>query len=81
MTANESLNILSGQGGALVMNGASEATGSWKRLKIITNTVFAELVDPALEGSTAGITFPANYEIFGNFTKIRLTSGSLIAYK
>lgn len=80
MTVNECLNVLAGQGGSLVINGAAEHAGNWKRIKIITNTVFAELVDSQRSGSIDGITFPANYEIFGDITKIRLTSGSIIAY-
>lgn len=46
----------------------------------ITATVFAVLTGTSGDAIT-GVTFPAGFTIYGNFTAITLTSGSVVIYE
>lgn len=70
------------QGGELLI-GTDTATGSFRKIKVINETVFAGLTDSSIMniGDITSLTIPAGVEIGGNFTSIQLTSGAVIAYR
>lgn len=70
-----------GQNGATFINDTSTNTGNWYALQILSDTVF-NILDCNWDGSTrTGVIFKADHVVYGNFTRIKLTSGSVIAYK
>ena len=80
----EASNLMLGQNGAVVETGTTALTAQ----KIycifcVTATVFATLTnDPAWTGdATSPITWPAGSYLFGRFSAVTLTSGSIIGYK
>jgi len=79
----ELLKQLTYTSGSTLFADTTSRAGNWCHIKIITNTVFNTLTDATRDGtvSLAGVTFPANYDLYGNFTTIKLDSGSAIAYK
>ena len=80
----EALNLQLGQNGAVFESGTTALT-SQKIYCIycITATVFSTLTnDPAWTGDTfTGVTIPAGTMLFGRFSAITLTSGSILGYK
>jgi len=84
MTSDELLAISNGQRIKTIISDTAEVKGEWKLIHIIVATVFTVLEDTLLSadgaGSYAGITFPVGAVIGGNFTNIKLASGTIIAY-
>lgn len=71
-----------GRQGGIVLSGTASATGSFRRIVILNETVLATLEDGSLANvvDIEGKTLPAGLTFGGNFTSITLTSGLLIAY-
>jgi len=72
-----------GFGTAFIVDDTDTHNGTWTMLVITEAVVFATLTRvPAYTGDViTGITFPVNHVLYGRFTVIDLTSGSLIAYE
>jgi hypothetical protein len=70
-----------GEKGGEVIADTNAHTGNWFAISMITNTIIASWT-PAFTvyGVLASITWPAGFIMFGNFTAIQLTSGSIVAY-
>jgi hypothetical protein len=80
------MNALSGLMGSdfISTTGVHTPTGNefYVAIQIITDTVFAVLTNtPAWGVDAVSGTFPAGITIFGHFTSLQLTSGSVLAYK
>jgi hypothetical protein len=71
-----------GQYGGSIIDDTSTHVGKWHSISMITDTVFSAW-EPSFDiyGTLAGITFPAGFILFGNFTSITLASGKIVAYK
>jgi len=56
-------------------------SGNWTTIDVVTDIVFSGVACniSGLEGS--GATIPAGKQLFGSFTSITLSSGSIIAYR
>lgn len=80
MNAESILKSYTGRDGSQVIADTERHAGSWHRVHAISNTVILELVDAGMSGSLSGVTIPAGQDILGNFTTIKLTSGTIIAY-
>lgn len=56
------------------------APRSFSIISFVTATV-VDRIDGNIDGNAiAGVTFPAGYILYGNFTSVKLTSGSCICY-
>ena len=71
-----------GSNGITVIAGTNQVDGKFGALQTITSTVFAGLTSTGTTSVSAIAipTFPAGFVLNGNFTSIKLTSGSVIAY-
>ena len=69
--------------GSDIITTSVHTAGRWWRLYFIGATVFSSLTDGAgsFDCSLSAVTFPEWSYLDGDFTAIRLVSGSLIAYK
>ena len=83
MAETEELKKLNKGEGSTLFDDTTSRDGNWSAITILEATVFATLTDTTRDGTSAitGVTFPAGLTIYGNFTVIDLTSGSVIAYK
>lgn len=80
----EANNLMLGQNGAVFESGTTALTAQKIYcIHCITATVFATLTnDPAWTGDTfTGVSIPAGTMLFGRFSAITLTSGSILCYK
>lgn len=85
MSAKVEAYYVQGQAGGIVLTGADSATGTFRWIQAIADTVL--LCDT---GETAGnltdiinldnVTLPAGVGIGGVFTKVQIGSGTAIAY-
>lgn len=77
-----------GQDGAVLVTdedaGQLSATGDFCAFQVLANTVLSSITWPELtdaSGSFTGLTLPAGIVIYGQFTAITVTSGSILCYK
>lgn len=56
-------------------------TGEWKAITVLENATFSILTANNWEGSTDGLVVGAGVTLFGEFTKIQLSAGRIVAYK
>jgi hypothetical protein len=79
----EELKKLNRQEGSTLFDDTDERSGNWGAILILEAAVFEVLTDATRDGTTAitGITFTEGTILQGNFTTIKLTSGSVLAYK
>jgi hypothetical protein len=76
-----------GQYGATYKNNTGtldQTVGPWAAIQALQGTVVVELETGSTnwDGSGTGtVDIPLGATIFGNFTKIRLVSGKIVAYK
>jgi hypothetical protein len=69
------------QGSTLITN-TSLYEGLWRKVVPYEATVFTTLTDASRGGgAVGGESFPANFEITGQITAIKLASGAVVAYK
>lgn len=82
--------IQMGQRGADWFDNTSVRTGDWSIITALTDVVFTTLTSDdntpfGLNGTAPGVfsakTLPKGATMFGRFTTITLTSGTLIAYR
>lgn len=73
---------LQGQQGGTVFNTGGVASGSFRWVQIVSDTVFSAFASNLTDGSTKliTITHPAGTGIGGNITGFTVTSGVVIAY-
>lgn len=72
--------ITSGQFGSQLITDTTAVTGSFKAISVVSDCVFTTLTGN-MTGTITGVTFPAGFTLYGEFTAITLASGSVIAYK
>ena len=76
-----------GQYGATYKNNAGtldQAVGPWGAIQALNGTVVVELENGTVNwdgSSTSAVDIPLGATIFGNFTKIRVITGKIVAYK
>ena len=72
-----------GEWGSNLIQSTVGQTGRWYMLWFLEDTVFASLTDNggSWDGSIASVTFKQGDFIFGDFTRVALTSGAVMAYK
>jgi hypothetical protein len=74
---------LQGQGGGSVLAATdTTASGDFRWIQVITDTVFAELISSNLahDSNLVGVTIPAGTGIGGRFSSIEVSTGLVIAY-
>lgn len=66
-----------------VIGDTAEHTGLWYKILVIANAGLTALVDNKANSTTAynALTLPAGAELYGEFTTIQLSSGSVVAYE
>lgn len=74
-----------GQDGMTIITGTDDVIAPngkhWKILMFITAGEIDEMdIANTIEGSYAGVTFPAGFPLYGKFRSVKLASGSLVAY-
>ena len=69
-----------GQYGFVYESSTTTLTGNWFKIKCITQTTFTVLTGNNTGDAITGVAFPAGTELYGHFTAITLTSGSVFAY-
>jgi len=83
LSTNRALNLQLGTYGSLLVNDTNPVTGSFGRISVVSAAVFASLTSPTLtlQGTVvSGSSFPANFELQGEFTTFALKSGTIMAY-
>jgi len=74
--------VANGMLGGNYIADTSTHTGTWTTIDCVTDTVFDSSTVCNIAGLAASnATFPAGKQLFGNFTTVKLTSGSVIAYQ
>lgn len=70
------------QYGSTAFADTTARTGTWFAVTVIEDAVFAIITDATRTGTAdlTGVTFSAGTTIYGSFTAITLTSGTIIAY-
>jgi hypothetical protein len=74
---------LQGQMGGVVINAGGSATGPFRWVQIVNDTIFSEFVSANLTNAATKlitITHPAGTGIGGSITNFTVTSGVVIAY-
>lgn len=73
---------LQGQGGGVVLGTGASATGNFRWIQIVTDTVLSALIPTNISNPATliGPTLPAGLGIGGGFTTVSVTSGIVIAY-
>ena len=77
------LDIRNGGKGAIFIDDTSTHTGHWAEMYVVAAAVPAAITIGNMEGSSGlvGSTIAVGCNVRGKITKIRLTSGRVIAYK
>ena len=71
-----------GEKGADVIADTDAHSGNWFAISMIVATVIAAWTPQyTVYGTLATITWPSGFLLFGNFSSIQLTSGSVVAYR
>lgn len=74
---------LQGQQGGIVFDAGDTATGPFRWIQIVNDTIFSAIVSPNLTDASTKlitITHPAGSGIGGSITSFTVTSGVVIAY-
>jgi hypothetical protein len=89
-TVKEAQNIQLGQAGGKFINDGEHHTGTFVAIQILTAATFEELIpNDTTNGygvgsyngnSLANVSVPAGNILYGNWNKIELSGGSVIAY-
>ena len=70
---------MKGENGGRYINNSTPVTGDWDTIIALTNCTLT-LVSANIAGTLTGITVQANGVIYGRFSSITATAGTLIAY-
>lgn len=70
-----------GQYGLVYESGTTALTGVFFKIHCITETTFDTLTGNQSGDAMTGVAFAAGTIIYGRFTAITLTSGSILAYR
>lgn len=80
----EALNVGLGQAGFEYISDVVERNNvSYVRIDVITSATFSILDSPLLNATSntmTGVSFPAGTTLYGKFTRVKLSAGSVIAY-
>jgi hypothetical protein len=68
-----------GQNGSLLITDTNAHTGNFFALSFVVASTLTALTGN-VTGTVTGITYPAGFTIYGNFTSITLASGTAFAY-
>jgi hypothetical protein len=73
---------LQGQGGGVVLDDEANASGDFRWIQVIRDTVFNDLESSNIvnSGFIENATIPAGTGIGGRFSSVGVTSGLVIAY-
>ena len=74
---------LQGQQGGTVFNAGGVASGNFRWIQIVNDTIFSAIASPNLTDASTKlitITHPAGTGLGGSFTGFTVTSGVVIAY-
>ncbi len=63
-----------------VISDTADHTGDYAEIEVIAAATFTTLDGGKIKGVPTGIAFPANHRLTGMFSKIKLASGSVVAY-
>ena len=78
-SSNDSLLLLTGQLGSVLIKDTTARTGEWRKLSALADAVIASI---KLNGVVyEAITVNAACDIFGVITELTLTSGTIALYK
>jgi hypothetical protein len=78
----EELKKLNCCSGSDFFNDTTSRDGKWNKIQVLANTVFTTLTDATRGGTAVGaFSFPAGTVFTGQFTTIKLASGTIIAYR
>jgi len=69
-----------GSKGTMVKNAQGTVTGDWIKITCVAAAVIVVKVDWTNAGATESITLAANQSVYGGFTQIAVTSGTVVAY-
>ena len=70
-----------GQYGATFISDTAVHAGDWYAIQVVADATFNALTDNWDGNTNTGVAFSAGAILYGHFTSIDLTSGSVIAYK
>lgn len=70
-----------GANGFDLYSDTSAHTGTWGVIEVLTTATFTTLTVANTSGTLIGVAFQPGTRLFGVITAIRLTSGSVIAYR
>jgi len=68
-------------GGILITTAGNTRTGDFYAIQIVSAAVFSNLTGNLGGDAYTGVTFPAGTTIYGAFSSVTLTSGTVIAYR
>ena len=77
----EYLHKLTGGDGIEVIHAGEAVEGEWVRVGVIEPAVFSILETENGNELIEAITFPEGMDIYGEFVKVQLVTGVVIAYK
>ena|SRR5690554_4139569 len=78
-TQEEKMSV--GSYGSTLITTTTTVTGNFFAIQVLADAVIDSLVDAKMTGDPSNLNLSAGTFIYGNFTKIKLKSGSVIAYK
>jgi hypothetical protein len=77
-----------GQNGAILLTNTTEITGKFRIILVLADAVFATLTSDITKNGTAVLAVAADFgtvtkgtTLYGHFTTIKLTSGTVLVYK
>jgi hypothetical protein len=75
---------LQGQGGGQVYSAGNTATGPFRWIQVVNDTVLSAIASPNIQDASTKlitITLPAGLGLGGSFTSFTVTSGVVIGYR
>lgn len=70
-----------GQNGAQIVTAGTVPAGEYCALQFVTDGELTSIAAPKLVGIVTGITYPAGFTLFIQFTGAVLASGTAVAYR
>lgn len=73
----DSLLLLTGQVGSLLINDTTARTGKWRRMVVLVTAAVTMNFNGV---TTASISIPAGVDFYGDITAVTLGSGTVVVY-